>query len=139
MKKLLMVVVAVAVFVLLVFLTGQQKNNIDQSVSISSTDMDKTDSKTSQKNNPEKNNLTKSTSNSEKSNPSAKKLEPEIQQALEKMLNTSSEGLVEEKTNQGVSVNLQGRFQTVPVATINEKGEAEIQDYSSVPPAQGRK
>ena len=60
-------------------------------------------------------------------------LEPEIQKALEVMVNTSSEGLVEEKTDNGVRVDLQGRFQTVPVATINEAGELEIQDYNSVP------
>jgi len=60
-------------------------------------------------------------------------LEPEIHQALTEMLNTSSEGLVEKKTGSSVSVDLQGRFQTVPVATINEKGELEIRDYSSKP------
>ena len=61
------------------------------------------------------------------------KLQPEIQEALELMLDTSSEGLSEEVTDKGVSVDLRGRFQTVPVATINEQGELEIQDYSSKP------
>jgi len=65
------------------------------------------------------------------------KLEPEIQQALRKMINTSSEGLVEEKTENGVSVDLQGRFQTVPVATITTDGEVEVRDYTSQP-AQGQ-
>ncbi len=63
-------------------------------------------------------------------------LEPEIQQALEQMTDTRSEGLVEEPAVSGYSVNLQGRFQAVPVATVNEQGEVEIQEYS-VPEAEG--
>jgi len=138
MKKLLVVAIAVAVFVLLVFITGQQKNSIDQQARVLPTEVDKTASDISQSDNSQKTSLTESISDSKKSNPSTRKLEPEIRQALEKMLNTSSEGLVEEKTADGVSIDLKGRFQTVPVATINEKGEAEIQDYSSVP-GQGNK
>ena len=57
-------------------------------------------------------------------------LEPEIQQALEQMTDTRSEGLVEEPAVSGYGVNLQGRFQAVPVATVNEQGELEIQEYS---------
>lgn len=60
-------------------------------------------------------------------------LEPEIRAALGKLLDTSSEGLVEETRNGVTSVDLQGRFQTVPVATIDEQGEARIVDYSSLP------
>lgn len=63
-------------------------------------------------------------------------LEPEIQQALEQMTDTRSEGLVEEPAVSGYGVNLQGRFQAVPVATVNEQGEVEIQEYS-VPQAEG--
>jgi hypothetical protein len=66
----------------------------------------------------------------------ARPLEPEIQQALEQMTDTRSEGLVEEPAVSGYSVNLQGRFQAVPVATVNERGEVEIQEYS-VPEAEG--
>ena len=66
----------------------------------------------------------------------ARPLEPEIQQALEQMTDTRSEGLVEEPAVSGYSVNLQGRFQAVPVATVNEQGEVEIQEYS-VPEAEG--
>jgi len=40
-------------------------------------------------------------------------LEPEIQQALEKHINTSSEGLEEVNTGKGINVNLQGRFHNV--------------------------
>jgi len=61
----------------------------------------------------------------------------EFNQTLNKMLNTSSDGLVEEKTADGFSVNLNGRFQTVPVATIDDNGEVKIQDFSSKP-NQGR-
>ena len=67
---------------------------------------------------------------------SARPLEPEIQQALEQMTDTRSEGLVEEPAVSGYSVNLQGRFQAVPVATVNERGEVEIREYS-VPEAEG--
>jgi hypothetical protein len=57
-------------------------------------------------------------------------LEPEIQQSLEQMADTRSEGLVEEPAVSGYSVNLQGRFQAVPVATVNEQGEVEIREYA---------
>lgn len=60
-------------------------------------------------------------------------LEPEIQQALEKHINTSSEGLEEVNTGKGINVNLQGRFHNVPVATVNEKGKIEISGYNSLP------
>lgn len=60
-------------------------------------------------------------------------MEPEIRSALEKMTNTSSKGLVEEKAKQGYQVNLQGRFQSVPVAETNQKGEVEVKDYNSIP------
>ena len=62
-----------------------------------------------------------------------KELEPEIRKAIQELVNTSSEGLVEEQTNKGINVDLQGRFRTAPVATINENGEVEIQDYTSPP------
>jgi len=66
----------------------------------------------------------------------ARPLEPEIQQALKQMTDTRSEGLVEEPAVSGYSVNLQGRFQAVPVATVNEQGEVEIREYS-VPEVEG--
>jgi len=62
-------------------------------------------------------------------------LEPEIREALGNMLNTSSEGLVEETRNGVTSVNLQGRFQTAPVATIDADGNVQITDYSHLPRA----
>jgi len=137
MKKILAIVVAIAVFVGLYFLTDQQRNVIDQKINVSSSNANKPVSKISSKNNLTDKESTGSVSDVKKTNLTGSKLEPEIQQALEKMLNTSSEGLVEEKTDKGISVDLKGRFHTVPVATINEKGEVEVQDYSSVP-KQGR-
>ena len=68
--------------------------------------------------------------------PPARGLEPEIRARLEKLLNTSSEGLVEEKINGAVRLDLRGRFRTFPVATINEKGEVEITDYTHLPQEQ---
>lgn len=65
----------------------------------------------------------------------APELEPEIREALSNMLNTSSEGLVEETHNGVTSVDLQGRFQTAPVATIDEDGNVQITDYSHLPKA----
>jgi len=132
-KKLLVVVIAVAVFVLLYFLTGQQKSAVDQQVKVLSSETDQSVSKTSETNNSIENDQTESVSDLEQTRSDRKKLEPEIQQALEKMLNTSSEGLVEEKTDNGISVDLKGRFHMAPVATINEKGEVEVQDYNIAP------
>jgi len=132
-KKLLVVIIAVAVFVLLYFLTGQQKSAVDQQVKVLSSETDQSVSETSETNNSIENAQTESVSDSKQPRSSRKKLEPEIQQALEKMLNTSSEGLVEEKTDNGISVDLKGRFHTAPVATINEKGEVEVQDYNIAP------
>jgi len=60
-------------------------------------------------------------------------LEPEIRQALGRILNTSSEGLVEETRNGVTSVDLQRRFQTAPVATVDENGDVQITDYSHLP------
>ncbi len=62
-------------------------------------------------------------------------LEPEIREALGKILNTSAEGLVEETRNGVTSVDLQGRFQSAPVATIDKDGNVQITDYSSPPKA----
>lgn len=60
-------------------------------------------------------------------------LEPEIREALGKTLNTSSEGLVEETRDGVTSVDLQHRFQTAPVATVDENGNVQITDYSHLP------
>ncbi len=65
----------------------------------------------------------------------APSLEPEIREALGKILNTSSEGLVEETRNGVTSVDLQGRFQSAPVATIDKDGNIQITDYSQPPKA----
>lgn len=64
-----------------------------------------------------------------------KPLEPAIHKAVKTLVNTSHEGLVEEKTNKGVEMKLKGRFRTAPVATIDEKGEVSVRDYTS-PPAE---
>lgn len=64
-----------------------------------------------------------------------KPLEPGIRDALRELVNTSQEGLVEEETGNGVEMKLQDRFRTAPVATIDEKGEVTVRDYTS-PPAQ---
>jgi hypothetical protein len=63
-------------------------------------------------------------------------LEPGTRKALAEMLNTSSDGLVEETRNGVTSVNLQRRFRTAPVATIDESGEVSITDYSHLPAEQ---
>lgn len=65
--------------------------------------------------------------------PEGKPLEPEIRAALEELVNTSHEGLVEQKTANGVEMNLRGRFRTAPVATVNEQGEVTVRDYTSAP------
>ena len=67
---------------------------------------------------------------------SAPQLEPEIRESLGEILNTSSDGLVEEKMENGaVGLNLQGRFRTAPVATIDTDGKVQITDYTHLPPA----
>jgi hypothetical protein len=60
-------------------------------------------------------------------------LEPEIREALGKILNTSSEGLVEETRNGATGVDLKGHFHTAPVATVDEHGNVQITDYSHLP------
>lgn len=57
-------------------------------------------------------------------------LEPEIREALGKILNTSSEGLVEETHNGVTGIDLKGHFKTAPVATIDEHGNVQVTDYS---------
>jgi hypothetical protein len=60
-------------------------------------------------------------------------LEPEIRAAVKELVNTSHEGLVEKETQNGVEMNLRGRFRTAPVATVNEQGEVTVRDYTSAP------
>ena len=134
MSKSLVVVLFGFIFAMLYFLTGEQNNNIDQQLNDLSVKTEEASSNAeSQKNHSDENILDEHNSASIKSNSPSSQLEPEIQQALKKMLNTSSQGLIEKQTEKGISVDLKGRFQTVPVATINENGEVEIQDYSSAP------
>jgi hypothetical protein len=64
------------------------------------------------------------------------KMEENIRKAVNEIVNTSSEGLVEKVAEDGsVSVDLQGRFKTVPVATIGEDGSIVIQDFSEQIPS----
>ncbi len=62
-----------------------------------------------------------------------KPLEPGIRDAVRELVNTSHEGLVEEKTDNGVEMRLNGRFRTAPVATVDENGEVTVRDYTSPP------
>jgi len=137
MKKI--IVVGAVVLTLLYFFTPLQENGSKQSKDkdSSSSNLHDATNRLSQKN---ISNLkdaiespTEPSTKLNKTNTAINQLEPEIKKALKKHLNTSSEGLVEEKTDRGVSVDLQGRFQTVPVATINEKGELEIRHFSNLP------
>jgi len=61
------------------------------------------------------------------------RLEPEIEKAIGELVITSHEGLVEEETDNGIKVDLKGRFRTAPVATIDDKGQIIVQDYTSSP------
>lgn len=65
-------------------------------------------------------------------------LEPEIRAAVAALTNSSSEGLVEQvdPTGEGYVVDLQGRYKTVPVATLGEDGQIRIQEFSAPPPAE---
>jgi hypothetical protein len=60
-------------------------------------------------------------------------MDPALRAALNEMLSTSSEGLEVEENNGVTSIDLQGRFRIVPVATIDEQGEVHIREYSSPP------
>lgn len=61
------------------------------------------------------------------------RLEPEIEKAISELVITSHEGLVEEETDNGIRVDLKGRFRTAPVATIDDNGQVIVQDYTSAP------
>ncbi|CAM2009717.1 SPOR domain-containing protein [Acanthopleuribacter pedis] len=61
-------------------------------------------------------------------------LTPDVQEALAEMINTSSEGLVQESLADGtVVVDLEGRFQSAMVATINKDGKAVGHCFSKDP------
>lgn len=64
-----------------------------------------------------------------KTNSSENGISPEVKHALTKILNTSSEGLKEVVTENGVMVDLEGRFKTAPVAEIKDNGEIVVIDY----------
>lgn len=59
---------------------------------------------------------------------------PDVQEALAEMINTSSEGLVQQSLSDGtVVVDLEGRFQSAMVATINPDGKAVGHCFSKDP------
>ncbi len=60
-------------------------------------------------------------------------LEPEIEAAVNELVSTSHEGLVEVKTDKGVGVDLKGRFRSAPVATFDDDGQIVVRDYTSAP------
>ncbi len=61
-------------------------------------------------------------------------LPAEIVQALNNTINTSSDGLKEQKLADGtVMVDLQGRFQSALVMTIDEKGQLKSSCHSTAP------
>lgn len=61
-------------------------------------------------------------------------LSDEMRDALERMVNTSSEGLVEQRLADGtVLVDLQGRFQSAMVATIGPDGKVSTNCFSKSP------
>lgn len=67
-------------------------------------------------------------------NPAATKpLEPAIRDAVRELVDTSHDGLVVEKTANGDKLNLNGKFRTAPVATIDENGELTVRDYTAPP------
>lgn len=134
MKKILIVVIVViAVFVLLLLFINKQVGVSDDDKNNVLSDKKELINKSNKIGSIEGDNKTKSQTNGKLINSASNSLEPEIQQALEKHLNTSSEGLTEDKTDNGYNVNLQGRFRSVPVATIKEDGELFIKDYTSLP------
>ncbi|QTD49160.1 hypothetical protein [Sulfidibacter corallicola] len=61
-------------------------------------------------------------------------LSPDIQAGLAELINTSTEGLVEQRHPNGtVTVDLQGRFQSAMVATIGKDGKVVARCYSKDP------
>lgn len=133
MKTLLRAFFAI-VFVVLIYVINTNLNKED-SYSLKSSDKDEEYKKMSitQQMNDANKSGNQIVNDSKELTGSSNKYEPEILEALNQHLNTSSSGLTEVKTENSISVDLQGRFQTVPVARINESGELEIEDFTSVP------
>lgn len=143
MKKLVVIFVSVLLVSVLYLSLQQKPKSVDKSVELARAAQHKTSNDQAQQP-PTGSSIQSSESSGTSSldSPSApvdpasttkKPLTPEMRRALASMLNTSSQGLIEEKTANGYQVDLSGRFQTVPVATINDQGELDIQDYSSLP------
>jgi len=62
------------------------------------------------------------------------RLSPEMREALARMINTSSDGLREEVKEDGtVIVDLQGRFQSALVVSIDENGKMVSTCFSQAP------
>ncbi len=60
------------------------------------------------------------------------KLAPEIQRDVKRLVNPTTEGLVEKEMPDGSTIlPLEGRFRHVPVATIDENGNISIREYSN--------
>jgi hypothetical protein len=123
----------VSVFMFLYFFTGQQKNSIDQQVNVSGSAVDKTVSQSSDENKiiQDKNTELDASAMDSGVQTFDGEMDEVVRQAVNKIVNTSSEGLTEVQTENGVLVDLEGRFQSVPVATIGKDGKATIKDYTS--------
>lgn len=136
MKKTLVIVVSITAFVLLYFFSGQQKNSIDQQAVVSPAKVIPSVSDISKQNNLNKKTLIESSASAKKSTIETTeiKMDESVRQAVNEIVNTSSEGLTEVQTENGVVVDLEGRFQSVPVATIGADGEISITDYTSKVP-----
>ena len=122
--KLFIIFVSIVVFVALYVFFGQSNNTNSQNILSSENEIPVTNAAP---NKTSKNSSLLKTSVDIKNT----EMDESVRQAVNEIVNTSSEGLVEVQTDDGAVVDLKGRFRSVPVATIGADGEITIIDYTS--------
>lgn len=133
MKKSITIVLILAIFVAVYMLFPDGKENIDIKHTSRDTSPSESTARVAVPQDESTSNNNQEIQNESTRSYKSQQLEPEIENAVNELVNTSHEGLVEEETDNGVRIDLKGRFRTAPVATIDDKGQIVVQDYTSAP------
>ena len=133
MKKNITIAFILAAFVAVTMWFSVGTENVGQKQALRETDISQSTERSAESQDYSASNINQKTQNKAIQSYGDQQLEPEIEAAVNELVSTSHEGLVEVKTDKGVGVDLKGRFRSAPVATIDEDGQVVVRDYTSAP------
>lgn len=133
MKRTITIAFILAVFVAVTLWFSGGTENVGSKQVLRNTDTSPSTEHGAESQNYSASNFNQKTQNKSIRPDDDQQLEPEIEAAVNELVNTSHEGLVEVKTDQGVGIDLKGRFRSAPVATIDDEGQVVVRDYTSAP------